>query len=44
MGIAEAWPPYQEGGRVHGITPFRALKPFAAEIAPARLVEGVLPP
>jgi hypothetical protein len=35
---------YEEGGRVHGTTPFRALKPFAVDIVPARLVEGVLPP
>ena len=35
---------YAESGRVHGPTPFRALKPFAVDIVPARLVEGVLPP
>lgn len=35
---------YFESGRVHGTTPFRALKPFAVDIVPARLVEGLLPP
>jgi Uma2 family endonuclease len=35
---------YEERGRAHGTTPFRALKPFAVEVVPARLVEGVLPP
>jgi Uma2 family endonuclease len=35
---------YEEGGRVHGPTPFRAVKPFAVDIIPAQLVEGVLPP
>jgi Uma2 family endonuclease len=35
---------YAECGRVHGATPFRALKPFAVNVVPARLVEGVLPP
>ena len=35
---------YEEVGRVHGTTPFRALRPFAVDIVPARLVEGVLPP
>ena len=31
---------YEEIGRVHGTTPFRALKPFAVDIVPARLVEA----
>ena len=35
---------YEERGRGHGTPPFRALKPFAVDIVPARLVEGVLPP
>ena len=35
---------YEEGGRARGTTPFRALRPFAVDIVPARLVEGVLPP
>jgi Uma2 family endonuclease len=35
---------YEEGGCGSGTTPFRALKPFAVDIVPARLVEGVLPP
>jgi Uma2 family endonuclease len=35
---------YGEVGRVHGTTPFPALRPFAVDIVPARLVEGVLPP
>ncbi len=35
---------YEERGRVHGTTAFRALRPFAVDIIPARLVEGVLPP
>jgi Uma2 family endonuclease len=35
---------YSENGRVHGATPFRALKPFAVDVVPARLVAGVLPP
>jgi Uma2 family endonuclease len=35
---------YEERGRVGGPTPFRALRPFAVDIVPARLVEGVLPP
>jgi len=35
---------YKDGHRVRGATPFRALKPFAVDIIPARLVEGVLPP
>jgi hypothetical protein len=35
---------YSENGRVRGATPFRALKPFAVDSAPARLVAGVLPP
>jgi len=35
---------YEEAGRVHGPTPFRAVKPFTVDIVPARLVEGVLPP
>jgi Uma2 family endonuclease len=35
---------YAENGRVRGATPFRALKPFAVDIIPARLVAGVLPP
>jgi Uma2 family endonuclease len=35
---------YSEYCRAHGATPFRALKPFAVDIIPARLVEGVLPP
>jgi Uma2 family endonuclease len=35
---------YEERGHVRGPTPFRGLKPFAVDIVPARLVEGVLPP
>jgi Uma2 family endonuclease len=35
---------YAECGRVHGVTPFCALKPFAVNVVPARLVAGVLPP
>jgi len=35
---------YEEVGRVHGATPFPAVRPFAVDIVPARLVEGVLPP
>jgi Uma2 family endonuclease len=35
---------YEEGIRVQGANPFRASKPFAVDIIPARLVEGVLPP
>jgi Uma2 family endonuclease len=35
---------YSEIGCAHGATTFRALKPFAVDIVPARLVEGVLPP
>lgn len=35
---------YEECGRAHGTAPFRALRPFAVDIVPARLVEGVLPP
>jgi Uma2 family endonuclease len=35
---------YSECGRARGATPFRALKPFAVDLVPARLVEGVLPP
>jgi Uma2 family endonuclease len=34
---------YFENGRVRGAAPFRALKPSAVDIAPARLVAGVLP-
>jgi Uma2 family endonuclease len=35
---------YVEKGRVHGHTPFRAVKPFAVDVVPARLVAGLLPP
>lgn len=35
---------YEEIGRVQGTTSFRALKPFAVDIVPARLVEGLQPP
>jgi len=35
---------YGERDCVHGTAPFRALRPFAVDIIPARLVEGVLPP
>jgi Uma2 family endonuclease len=35
---------YEESGRVQGATPFRAVKPFAVDVIPARLVEGVPPP
>jgi hypothetical protein len=35
---------YEEIGRVQGTTPFRALQPFAVDIVPARLAEGLLPP
>jgi hypothetical protein len=35
---------YEEIGRVQGTTSFRALQPFAVDIAPARLVEGLVPP
>jgi Uma2 family endonuclease len=35
---------YVERGRVRGTTTFRAFKPFAVDIVPARLVDGVLPP
>ncbi|MBO0823272.1 MAG: Uma2 family endonuclease, partial [Actinobacteria bacterium] len=35
---------YEESGRFDGTSPFRANRPFAVDIVPARLVEGVLPP
>jgi Uma2 family endonuclease len=34
---------YGQAGRVAGTTPFPAVKPFAAEIVPARLVAGLHP-
>ena len=35
---------YAEAGRVEGTGAFRPLNPFAVDIIPARLVEGLLPP